>query len=116
MLRCPTPRPADAARLAREDLLMLTLRPNCECCDRDLPADSADARICSFECTFCASCADGVLAGRCPNCGDQLVRRAIRPPVALATNPASTDRTVKAVGCIPVGQTDGGFDGRRPNP
>ena len=36
---------------------MLELRPNCECCDRDLPADSAEARICSFECTFCADCA-----------------------------------------------------------
>lgn len=40
---------------------MLELRPNCECCDRDLPAESTAARICSFECTFCAACADGVL-------------------------------------------------------
>ena len=45
---------------------MLQLRPNCECCNRDLPPESTDARICSFECTFCESCASGVLAGRVP--------------------------------------------------
>ncbi|MCK9193453.1 MAG: DUF1272 domain-containing protein, partial [Nevskia sp.] len=50
---------------------MLQLRPNCECCNKDLPADSRDARICSFECTFCAGCSDQVLAGRCPNCGGE---------------------------------------------
>src|ERR687883_690111 len=54
---------------------MLQLRPNCECCDRDLPPDSTEAMICSFECTFCRDCADAVLAGRCPNCGGELVRR-----------------------------------------
>ena len=48
---------------------MLELRPNCECCDRDLPFDSPEARICTFECTFCAGCVDGVLKGVCPNCG-----------------------------------------------
>ena len=42
---------------------MLKLRPNCECCNRDLPADSAEAFICSFECTFCRSCAREVLGG-----------------------------------------------------
>ncbi len=71
---------------------VLELRPNCECCDRDLPPDSVDARICSFECTFCAACADGVLHGRCPNCGGELVRRPIRPPDRLARFPASTTR------------------------
>jgi uncharacterized protein len=54
---------------------MLALRPNCECCDRDLPPESRDAMMCSFECTFCKSCAEGVLKGRCPNCGGELVRR-----------------------------------------
>ena len=48
---------------------MLELRPGCECCDRDLPPDSDEARVCSFECTFCRNCAEGVLKGRCPNCG-----------------------------------------------
>ena len=51
---------------------MLELRPNCECCDRDLPPDSPAAMICSFECTFCADCADTRLAGRCPNCGGEI--------------------------------------------
>jgi len=54
---------------------MLQLRPFCECCGGALPGDSGDARICSFECTFCASCADGVLEGKCPNCGGELVVR-----------------------------------------
>lgn len=74
---------------------MLALRPNCECCDRDLPPERPDARICSFECTFCASCAEGVLEGRCPNCGGNLVVRPIRPPAALAKHPASTQRVVR---------------------
>ena len=54
---------------------MLALRPGCECCDKDLPPDAADARICSFECTFCADCADR-MHGTCPNCGGELVRAA----------------------------------------
>ena len=72
---------------------MLALRPSCECCDRDLPADSPDARICSFECTFCRDCAARL--GRCPNCGGNLVERPLRTGDALARNPASTTRIVK---------------------
>jgi len=71
---------------------MLELRPNCERCDADLPPESLDARICSFECTFCSACADGALGGACPNCGGELVRRPIRPAAALAKYPASTQR------------------------
>lgn len=78
---------------------MLALRPNCECCDRDLPPDSAEARICSFECTFCAACADVVLKGRCPNCGGNLVARPIRPAAALAKHPASTQRVLRNSPC-----------------
>ena len=74
---------------------MLALRPNCECCDRDLPADSADARICTFECTFCADCTDSRLGGVCPNCSGNLVARPIRPAGALARFPASTERVTK---------------------
>jgi len=74
---------------------MLALRPNCECCDRDLAADSPDARICTFECTFCAECAEGRLGETCPNCGGELVRRPIRPAAALARFPASTERVSK---------------------
>jgi hypothetical protein len=78
---------------------VLELRPNCECCDRDLPPDSAQAMICSFECTFCAVCADRKLGGRCPNCGGELVRRPIRPAAKLAKSPPSTTRIVKPEGC-----------------
>jgi uncharacterized protein len=59
---------------------MLEMRQNCERCSRELPADSADALICSFECTFCAECAGSALAGRCPNCGGELLRRPRRRP------------------------------------
>ena len=78
---------------------MLQLRPNCECCDRDLPPDSQQARICSFECTFCADCATGVLDGKCPNCGGEFVPRPRRPAAMLAKNPASTERVFKPQGC-----------------
>jgi hypothetical protein len=81
---------------------MLQLRPNCECCDRDLPPDSTEAVICSFECTFCRSCADGALKGRCPNCGGEFVARPRRPVALLAKYPASIDRVVKAGGCVPA--------------
>jgi hypothetical protein len=59
---------------------MLEMRANCERCGRGLPADAADAVICSFECTFCAACAQGPLVGRCPNCGGVLERRPTRIP------------------------------------
>lgn len=78
---------------------MLQLRPSCECCDKDLPPDATEARICSFECTYCASCAEGMLAGTCPNCGGELVARPQRPAAKLAKFPASTERIVKAHGC-----------------
>lgn len=77
---------------------MLELRPNCECCGRDLPPDSADAFICSFECTWCRDCVDGPLGGSCPNCGGDLVPRPIRPAALLAANPPSTVRRLNA-GC-----------------
>lgn len=74
---------------------MLALRPNCECCDRDLPADSPHARICTFECTFCSECVDTRLGGRCPNCGGAFAPRPIRPPALLAKFPASAERVTK---------------------
>jgi hypothetical protein len=80
---------------------MLELRPNCECCDRDLPPENREAMICTFECTFCADCATNVLDGVCPNCAGELVRRPVRPAAALARNPASTKRILKAEGCAP---------------
>ena len=78
---------------------MLELRPNCECCDRDLPPAAPNARICSYECTFCADCAETVLHGVCPNCGGGLVARPIRPAAMLVRHPASTRRVLKPGGC-----------------
>jgi hypothetical protein len=75
---------------------MLQMRPNCECCDRDLPPGSGEAMICTFECTFCAGCAEQRLAGLCPNCGGELVRRPIRPAGLLGKYPAQSERVVKA--------------------
>jgi hypothetical protein len=74
---------------------MLELRPGCECCDRDLPPDSPDARICTFECTFCADCVDKVLKAVCPNCGGGFMPRPIRPANKLGKFPASTKRVVR---------------------
>ncbi|WP_174804012.1 DUF1272 domain-containing protein [Martelella limonii] len=80
---------------------MLELRPNCECCDKNLPPDSAEAMICTFECTFCSDCVDVVLRDICPNCGGNFTPRPIRPAQALARHPASTVRVLKAEGCGP---------------
>ena len=73
---------------------MLQLRPNCECCDKDLPPDSTEAMICSFECTFCRSCVETKLNNQCPNCGGNFEPRPIRPDSSLSTYPASTTRIV----------------------
>ncbi|HMS27066.1 MAG TPA: DUF1272 domain-containing protein [Burkholderiaceae bacterium] len=78
---------------------MLELRPTCEHCNTALPPDSLEARICSFECTFCAHCVDTVLANVCPNCGGGFTARPVRPAHNwkgdnyLGKEPAST--TVK---------------------
>ena len=69
---------------------MLELRPNCDRCGRGLPAASAEARICSFECTFCSSCAEQVLGGRCPNCGGELTPRPRRPEKSTVIPPSAT--------------------------
>ncbi|SFJ47536.1 hypothetical protein SAMN05216304_108188 [Bosea sp. OK403] len=74
---------------------MLQLRPNCECCDRDLAPDTRGAMICTFECTFCADCADTRFHGACPNCGGELVRRPVRPASKLEKYPASQERVTK---------------------
>ena len=81
---------------------MLELRPNCECCNRDLPPGATDARICSFECTFCAHCAETVHGGRCPNCGGELLPRPRRPAEKLVDAPASTRRVWRSTGCAPA--------------
>ncbi|MGE0420802.1 MAG: DUF1272 domain-containing protein [Reyranellaceae bacterium] len=78
--------------------MALELRPNCECCDKDLPPHAAEARICSYECTFCADCVERVLHDVCPNCGGGFVPRPIRPAtewrpgLSVAKRPPSTTR------------------------
>ena len=77
---------------------MLELRPNCELCDKDLPPDTPDARICTYECTFCAACVEDALHDVCPNCGGGFEPRPIRPRAAwrddtgLGNDPASEKR------------------------
>ncbi len=78
---------------------MLLLKPNCECCNKDLLPQAKDAMICSFECTFCADCVNSKLDGKCPNCGGNFVPRPIRPELPLSRNPASTLRVHKPQGC-----------------
>jgi hypothetical protein len=76
----------------------LELRPNCEYCDRDLPPGAVDARICTYECTFCADCVERHLLNVCPNCGGGFMARPVRPArewrpgVSLAKQPASVKR------------------------
>ena len=79
-------------------IMALQLRPNCEYCDKDLPPVSTEARICSYECTFCADCVEHELGNVCPNCGGGFVPRPIRPArewrpgVSVEKNPASSKR------------------------
>jgi uncharacterized protein len=76
----------------------LELRPNCECCDKDLPPESTVARICTYECTFCADCVENELFNVCPNCGGGFAPRPIRPAtewrpgLSVAKRPPSTKR------------------------
>ncbi len=77
---------------------MLEIRPNCELCDCGLPANATNAMICSYECTYCADCAHGVLENVCPTCGGGFTPRPIRPARAwrkglgLVAHPASQKR------------------------
>ncbi|WP_420807354.1 DUF1272 domain-containing protein [Burkholderia plantarii] len=70
---------------------MLELRPICEHCAKPLPPEAPDARICSYECTFCAACVEQVLLGVCPNCGGGFAPRPIRPASRLTRHPPATE-------------------------
>jgi hypothetical protein len=82
---------------------VLELRPTCENCNKPLPPDSLEARICTYECTFCAACTDTVLHNVCPNCGGGFVPRPVRPAKNwkgdnyLGKDPASTIRKHRPV-------------------
>ena len=79
---------------------MIKLKPNCECCDKDLPPESREAVICTFECTFCATCADTVFKGACPNCAGNFVPRPIRPAAMLREDSATTERHLREQPCL----------------
>jgi len=78
--------------------MALQLRPNCEYCDKDLPPEAEDARICSYECTFCAACVETHLHNVCPNCGGGFEKRPLRPAtewrpgISRAKHPPSPER------------------------
>jgi hypothetical protein len=82
----------------RETAMALQLRPNCEYCDKDLPPNATEARICTYECTFCADCVESKLHNVCPNCGGGFVPRPIRPAtewrpgLSVAKRPPSDKR------------------------
>lgn len=82
---------------------MLELRPDCECCGRDLPPESSEAMICSFECTFCRACVETKLLNVCPNCGGGFEARPVRPSrehrkgAFLGNHPGSTVRKHRAI-------------------
>jgi hypothetical protein len=78
--------------------MALELRPNCEWCDRDLPPASTLARICSFECTFCADCVD-----EAAQCLPEL-RRRLR---------AAPDPTVEGVAVRPLGRDSAALEQAR---
>jgi hypothetical protein len=84
--------------------MALELRPNCEFCDRDLPPSATSARICSFECTFCAECVETKLQNVCPNCGGGFTPRPIRPVtewrsgLSTANRPPARERTHTSYG------------------
>ena len=99
---------------------MLEIRPNCEFCDKDLPPDSDQARICSYECTFCASCVETVLKNVCPNCGGGFVNRPVRPGeerrsgVSLTHQPASKKRVHTRYSREEISEFTGAIKGTRP--
>ena len=74
--------------------MALEMRPDCERCGTDLPAEAPGAFICSFECTFCTECADG-LDERCPNCGGELLDRPTRAKHLLGKHPPGSERKFK---------------------
>jgi uncharacterized protein len=84
--------------------MALELRPNCEWCDKNLPPHATDARICSYECTFCADCVEQHLHNVCPNCGGGFTPRPIRPAtewrpgLSVAKRPPSAKRVQMSYG------------------
>lgn len=76
---------------------MLELRPNCENCNKNLPPNSTEAMICTYECTFCQDCVENVLQNVCPNCSGGFEKRPVRPKGQLVKNPPSTMVILKPI-------------------
>lgn len=76
---------------------MLEIRPNCEHCGKTLPPNASDARICTYECTFCAHCVDHILMNICPNCTGGFEARPMRPQAKLEKHPAQSQAYIKPV-------------------
>jgi len=76
---------------------MLEIRLNCENCDKALPADSMEAMICTFECTFCSTCVEALFENVCPNCGGGFEKRPVRPKTHLENHKPRTDKVLKPV-------------------
>lgn len=76
---------------------MLEIRTSCENCNKELPNDSSEAMICTYECTFCKDCVDNILFNVCPNCGGGFEKRPIRPKAELIQNPARKGKIFKPV-------------------
>ena len=76
---------------------MLELRTSCEHCEKDLPNDSDEAMICTYECTFCRDCVENVLHNVCPNCGGGFEKRPTRPKAGLVKYPPRKDKVFKPV-------------------
>ncbi len=91
---------------------MLELRQSCEHCDKQLPNESTEAMICTFECTFCAECVEKVLLNVCPNCGGGFEKRPSRPKDKLVKYPARIDKVYKPVEHNKYLETNKGIDPR----
>ena len=76
---------------------MLELRPICENCGKELPNESNDAMICTFECTYCKNCVDEILHNVCPNCGGGFEKRPTRPKEKLLNSPAKTEKYLNPI-------------------
>jgi len=92
---------------------MLEIRQNCENCDRPLPNESAEAMICTYECTFCSNCVEQVLFNVCPNCGGGFEKRPSRPAAQLAKHPARHDKVLKPVHSNPYLEANKDIDPRK---
>jgi uncharacterized protein len=79
---------------------MLELKPICENCGKDLPNNSTEAMMCTYECTFCADCVNHVLHNVCPNCGGGFEKRPVRPQVMLLKNPAKKEKYLSPVDAV----------------